>query len=998
MKKIFLSAALALTGFSAMAQAPISATGNEWLIQECRRLYSDKEYPAMLTVANKIESIKMSKQEKQEHDYLIATATFHINPTEGRALILQYLDSYPESAKKDLLAVYIAESYYYQHKFELAKEWFAKSDMERLSPEERERATLYRALTAQETGNHEFAQQMLKVMKATSKRYKSDAIFHLAAIDYYNEDLESAYEGFKSIELDDKYYLDVPYYLAGIYLKNGEYLRAEKLARLYLEHNDHLKQSIPMRHILGGALYGQTRYKEAIPYLKEYIQQCNRPQRIAYYQLAMSYFATGQYNDAIPLFDKCTNEDDVMAQNSYLHLGIIQLKFNDLTNARLAFEQAAAMSNDNSIREEALYNYALCIHQTRYSPFAESVKVFERFLNEYPASVHVPQVEKYLVEVYMNTRNYDVALQSINKIQKPSAEILKAKQNILYRLGVQSLIDNDPDKAIEYMTQSIALSQYNNDTYSDALYWRGEAYYSKGNYKKAAIDYKGTLAVSPRNSNDAMYSLAYTQFQQGKYNESLRTFDQFLRNATADKAAQRADAYNRIGDCYFYNRNYNTATQYYKRAAETDKKHSDYALYRAGVAQGLTKDYTGKITTLKQLIAQYPNSSYAEQAYYETGRSYVEQENHEQAIAVFEELVKKYPKSSLARRAAIETAMIYNQEGKYSKATAAYKQIIRDYPHSEEAQVAAQDLKNIYVEQDKIGEYAAFAATAPGMKALESSERDTLTYTAAEKIYGRQRYDEACDAFKRYLKEFPEGSFILDSHYYLGIIYYNRKAPLEALSHFNKVITFPDNKYSEESMALAAELYHSDEKYSEALSLYKELLDKTSDEERRKACRMNIMRCAYITGEPNTAIETATELLEAGNISPEWEREAHYTRAKSLISENRSSEAMNDLTTLASDTRSKQGAEAKYLVAQHYFDNKQYDACEKEVLNYIETSTPHAYWLARSFVLLADLYTAQGRNIEAKQYLLSLQNNYNANDNIAEMIKERLSKQTENNE
>ena len=182
------------------------------------------------------------------------------------------------------------------------------------------------------------------------------------------------------------------------------------------------------------------------------------------------------------------------------------------------------------------------------------------------------------------------------------------------------------------------MSQYNNDTYSDALYWRGEAYYSKGNYKKAAIDYKGTLAFSPRNSNDAMYSLAYTQFQQGKYNESLRTFDQFLRNATADKAAQRADAYNRIGDCYFYNRNYNTATQYYKRAAETDKKHSDYALYRAGVAQGLTKDYTGKITTLKQLIAQYPNSSYAEQAYYETGRSYVEQENHEQAIAVFEEL------------------------------------------------------------------------------------------------------------------------------------------------------------------------------------------------------------------------------------------------------------------------------------------------------------------------------------------------------------------------
>ena len=49
------------------------------------------------------------------------------------------------------------------------------------------------------------------------------------------------------------------------------------------------------------------------------------------------------------------------------------------------------------------------------------------------------------------------------------------------------------------------------------------------------------------------------------------------------------------------------------------------------------------------------------------------------------------------------------------------------------------------------------------------------------------------------------------------------------------------------------------------------------------------------------------------------------------------------------------GAEAKYLVAQTYFDEGETAKAEKEVLEYIEVSTPHAYWLARSFVLLSDV-------------------------------------------
>ena len=53
--------------------------------------------------------------------------------------------------------------------------------------------------------------------------------------------------------------------------------------------------------------------------------------------------------------------------------------------------------------------------------------------------------------------------------------------------------------------------------------------------------------------------------------------------------------------------------------------------------------------------------------------------------------------------------------------------------------------------------------------------------------------------------------------------------------------------------------------------------------------------------------------------------------------------------------------------------------------------------LARSFVLLADVDMKLGRNLDAKQYLLSLKQNYQADDDIAGMIESRLEKlKTEN--
>jgi TolA-binding protein len=118
--------------------------------------------------------------------------------------------------------------------------------------------------------------------------------------------------------------------------------------------------------------------------------------------------------------------------------------------------------------------------------------------------------------------------------------------------------------------------------------------------------------------------------------------------------------------------------------------------------------------------------------------------------------------------------------------------------------------------------------------------------------------------------------------------------------------------------------------------------------------------------------------------------EAYYYRAKALVQAGQMQHAQNDWEVLAKDTRNVYGAEAKYLLAQQLFDSGKFDAVEEEVLEFVDAGTPHVYWMARSFILLSDAYVKLDRKLEARQYLLSLKQNYQADDDISSMIESRL--------
>ena len=132
------------------------------------------------------------------------------------------------------------------------------------------------------------------------------------------------------------------------------------------------------------------------------------------------------------------------------------------------------------------------------------------------------------------------------------------------------------------------------------------------------------------------------------------------------------------------------------------------------------------------------------------------------------------------------------------------------------------------------------------------------------------------------------------------------------------------------------------------------------------------------------------EIMKDPRANAETKIEARYNRAKAFLAMNDTLRSKADLDTLAMDTRTNYGAEAKYLKAKLLFDLKKYNEAENEVLEFAQTNTPHPFWLAKSFVLLADIYIHLENDFQAKQYLLSLQRNYTENDEIQTLITERL--------
>src|SRR5690606_3924976 len=100
--------------------------------------------------------------------------------------------------------------------------------------------------------------------------------------------------------------------------------------------------------------------------------------------------------------------------------------------------------------------------------------------------------------------------------------------------------------------------------------------------------------------------------------------------------------------------------------------------------------------------------------------------------------------------------------------------------------------------------------------------------------------------------------------------------------------------------------------------------------------------------------------------------------------------AMKEFNLAALKSQTLVGAEARYQVGQLQYERGEFDDAIETAFDVINNMGSYEYWVAKSFILLADAYAGKGDDFQAKSTLESIIENYEGEDDIIPSAKEKL--------
>ncbi|MDX1478887.1 MAG: tetratricopeptide repeat protein [Saprospiraceae bacterium] len=920
---------------------------------------------------------------------------------EAELMVLDFIQSTRPDPIATEATLEIAHYYFDKNNYEKALTYYALIDHRELTQAQSSEVTFRQ-------GYSHFVKQEFAEAESAFARIKEqrDAFFYPANYYYgmcrfFEADYEAALLSFERVLPSQKYEAYVPYYITQIYFAQGRYDDVVTYGERVL-NGPRVNNLQDIHHLVGQAHFEQGNYAAALPHLEYYESRSGKMRAEDFFQLAFVQYDQGQCDKAIDNFLNIAQEATILGQRANFYLADCYLKQGDTRSARNAFWSVSKMHFDPALREEARFNYGKLSAELDYD--FEAIQALDPITS---ASPYYAEAQRILRDVFENTRDYASALETLRSIPSLSPTLKEAYQRLSLLRGMQLLIDGDPAAADRSLAE-VQTYPLNPAYSAQGLFWRAEIAHADGRFQES-INFYSQYFTLARNRQDlpvessepvANYNQGYNYLKLKNYATALGHFQEAIAGIRQNRAdfsdpyymhQVLPDAQLRAGDCLYKRNRYQEAVRFYQASIDLQKYGYVYGKFQKAMIQGLLGNPLDKILQLEDLVRQHPSSQFADDALFNAAVTYQQMGSADKALVALNRLVKTYPSSDLVNASHLRLGLISYNNGDLNASIAYYKKVLGSNPDASEAQEALSALEEIYVQDlARPTEYFAYVESLPGYQVSEI-KKDSVSFRAAEIGYENGNYQRAINLFNAYLQQYPNGINVIAAHYLRGESHAILKQYDAAVADYDQVVRRGNSNYYQKALQKAASLsYHHQADFAAAYQYYQRLVEITNDPAERYQAQLGLMRSAYRTNQAAATRSAASAVAEYSGASGEERSEALFYLGKTAYSARAYDEALQRLNEVVRTSNNVLTAEARYLIAHIYYLRRQLDIAERLCHSANRESSNYPFWVAKSLLLLSDIYVDRNDLFNARAPLEALIENFKGDSSIVEEARRKL--------
>lgn len=922
--------------------------------------------------------------------YYKALCALELGNDDAESLFLGFIEKYPANNYTKLAFYQVGRSYFAQKNYPKVIEWLKKLDGNSLSGKESAEYRFKLAYSYFEVKEYDNAKPLFAQLKDEKNSYSEQSIYYFAYINYLQKNYKTALTEFERLKGSKSYENSYPYYISALYFLDNRYDDVLNYAIPILKSTSQLYET-EMFRIVGASYFAKSDYKNAGVFYKNFQQkdkgktQNNQDN----YQIGYTWFKLRDYKNAIAELEKLETTDEYF-QSGMIALGESFLKTDNKQAARSAFFKASKLNFDKQLQEEGLFNYAKLSYELEFHQVA--LDATQQFIKSYPRSPKLDAAKTLLGEILLTTKNYKDAIDILESIPDKNREARAVYQKVTYYRGLEFYNERAFQNGISMFMRSNN-NALDEDIHSLSTYWLAEAMYEVRKFGESVDNFEKFMELPASKNTDvynfAHYALAYAAFEHENYRKAATYFKRFLQGNEKD-ANTINDAVLRLADSYFVLKDYGDALIYYDRIIAYRNSSEDYALFQRGMIQGLQRQNDMKIATHQSLLQQFPKSNYSDDAGFEIAYTYFIKGDFEIAKADLTALIEKYPRSSYVPRALITIGLVELNQDQDDAALLTFKRVISEYTTTDEAKLALESIKNIYLQKSDATGFLDYANTT-SIGNLSTSEQDNITFQAANNRFLTADYQGTFESVNAYFDKFPKPIHDKHARFIRAESLVKLKRADTAIPDYEYILNDWTSDYTERALMSISKIYLAQKKYNEAIVHLKKL-ELTSEYKSNYNFAVNNLMEAYASmNMPDETLQYVRFIRESEKSSEEEIFRAGLFAGKANLVIGDTIQATKEFDEVADKTQTVTGAEAKYHIANLMYLKRDYKSSLATAFDLTNKMPSHDYWVAKTYILIADIYVGMKDVFQAKSTLQSILENYeNKDDDILALAKEKL--------